>query len=136
MPFMVFTEKMIDGVDAIDRQHAKLVDIINELYDLVLRRDDNANLERVFDELTAYTVYHFDYEEKLFAATGYPKAAEHHAQHEALKQKVVAYRAAICDPRDTAFAAEVLHFLKQWLTYHTLGSDRDACHHLNAHGIR
>jgi hemerythrin len=136
MQFMVFTDKMSDGVAAIDHQHAGLVAIINELYALVLRHEKAPPLEKVFDHLARYTKQHFDYEEKLFAETGYPKLEEHRAHHEEFKQRVAEYRIKANGRNDTILAADLLHILKQWLTDHIANDDKDACRHLNDCGIR
>jgi hemerythrin-like metal-binding protein len=136
MKFMVFTDKMIDGVASIDHQHAQLVHIINELYALMLKRDGAVPLATVFDELAHYTAEHFAHEEKLMAETGYPKLEEHRAEHEVLNRRIAEYHDTACDGDDTILAAELLHFLKQWLTDHIPNDDRDACRHMNAHGIR
>ncbi len=132
---MVISVQILDGVASIDQQHAKLVDIINELYEIALTKNAKATLKSVFDDLTRYTAEHFDHEEKLYADAGYPKLEEHRAQHEALKSKVVSFRVHCLGRDNPAFAAEMLHVLKQWLTSHTLGADKDACRYLNAHGI-
>jgi hemerythrin-like metal-binding protein len=136
MQFMVFTDKMSDGVAAIDHQHAQLVAIINELYALVLKRDTSATLAKVFDKLVRYTDEHFASEEKLFAEHGYPKLEEHRIHHEDFKRRIAEYGAGIGGRNDTLLAADLLHILKQWLTDHIANDDKDACRHLNACGIR
>lgn len=136
MQFMVFTDKMSDGVASIDHQHAHLVAIINKLYALVLKRDTAPSLENVFDELAAYTEQHFEHEETLFAAHGYPKLEEHRAHHEEFRRRLAEYRDRIGGRNDTILAADILHILKQWLTDHIATDDKDACRHLNERGIR
>lgn len=136
MQFMVFTDKMSDGVASIDHQHARLVGIINQLYALVLKHDTATSLEKVFDELARYTEQHFAYEEKVFAENGYPKLEEHRAHHEEFKQRLADYRDRIGGRNDTILAADILHMLKQWLTDHIATDDKDACRHLNECGIR
>lgn len=136
MQFMVFTDKMIDGVAAIDRQHRLLIDILNMLYTITLTKDADTSLETVFDELARYTTEHFDYEEKLFAETGYPGLEQHRAQHQALTRRITEFRNAYNGGNDTILASDLLHVLKRWLTDHTMHADKEACRHLNAHGIR
>ncbi|GAA0563515.1 bacteriohemerythrin [Rhizomicrobium electricum] len=135
MQFMVFTDKLSDGVASIDHQHARLVDIINQLYALVLKHDTAASLETVFDDLARYTEQHFEYEEKLFAANGYPKLEEHRAHHDDFRRRLADYRDRIGGRNDTILAADLLHVLKQWLTDHIATDDKEACRHLNACGI-
>ena len=134
--FMVFSDKMIDGVAAIDHQHSGLVDIINALYDITLNKNARTTLVRVFEDLDRHIAEHFDCEERLFAQTGYPLAEEHRATHEAFRRRIADYRAGARNANGTLVAAELLHLLKQWLTGHMQNEDRDACRHLNASGIR
>jgi hemerythrin len=135
MRFMVFTDKMVDGVAEIDSQHARMIDILNELYAIVIDKDINASLERVFDKLASYMVQHLDYEEALFAETQYPKADEHRAEHESLRRRIADFREASRGNHDIVLASDLLHFLRQWLNDHMLSADKDACRHFNAHGI-
>ena len=133
---MVFSDKMVDGVAAIDHQHRGLVDIINALYDVTLNKKSGTTLERIFGDLDQHIDEHFAYEEQLFAETGYPHAHEHRAIHEAFRQRIADYRASARGAKDTIVAAELLHLLKQWMNGHMQDADRDACRHLNARGIR
>jgi len=133
---MVFSDKMVDGVAAIDHQHRGLVDIINALYDITLNKNSGTTLARVFEDLNQHIDEHFACEEQLFAQTGYPRALEHRAIHEAFRRRIADYRASARGAKDTIVAAELLHLLKQWLNGHMQDADRDACRHLNASGIR
>jgi hemerythrin-like metal-binding protein len=133
---MVFSDKMIDGVAAIDHQHRGLVDIINALYDITLNKNARTTLVQVFEDLDRHIDEHFDYEEQLFAQTGYPLAKEHRATHQAFRQRIADYRASARHAKDSIVAVELLHLLKQWMTGHMQDDDRVACRHLNARGIR
>ena len=136
MQFMVFSDKFVDGVVAIDSQHARLIEIINHLYAISLKRKPITELDTVFDDLTAYTTEHFAYEEKLMAETGYPKAAEHRRHHDAVKKQIADYRASVTSTNKTIIAAELLHFLKVRLVQHMTTDDKDACRHFNENGIK
>lgn len=136
MRFMVFSEKLVDGVIAIDAQHAQLIDIINHLYAISLRRKPISELDDVFEGLTEYTREHFAYEEKLMDETAYPKADEHRRHHEAVKKQIATYRASVTGENKTIIAAELLHFLKERMIAHMLTDDKEACVHLNALGIK
>ena len=134
--FMVFSDKMIDGVAAIDHQHRGLVDIINALYDITLNKNARTTLVQVFEDLDRHIDEHFDCEEQLYAQAGYPLAKDHIASHEAFRRRIADYRASARNANATLVATELLYLLKQWLTGHMQNEDRDACRHLNASGIR
>jgi len=133
---MVFTDKMADGVAAIDHQHARLIEIINALYDITLNKKASTTLMRVFEDLDRHIDEHFECEERLFTQTGYPLTKEHRATHESFRRRIADYRASARHANGTIVAAELLHLLKQWMIGHMQEADRDACRHLNAHGIR
>lgn len=136
MRFMVFSEKLVDGVIAIDAQHAQLIDIINHLYAISLRRKPIDELDEIFENVTEYMREHFAYEEQLMDETGYPKADEHRRHHDAAKKQIATYRTSVNSDNKTIVAAELLHFLKERLIQHMLTEDKNACAHLNAHGIK
>ena len=54
------------GLPSIDAQHRKLVELLNKLASHVAFRSDPAQLGAVFDELSDYTVYHFETEEVIW----------------------------------------------------------------------
>ncbi|MEX8503547.1 MAG: hemerythrin domain-containing protein, partial [Leptothrix ochracea] len=78
------------GFSDIDQQHRKLVDLLNQLASQIANGAHAETLESVFDELAAYTVYHFDTEEALWHAhlAGDPAELAHRATHEAFRRDV------------------------------------------------
>jgi hemerythrin len=132
---MHFSEKMVDGVAEIDDQHRGLIDIINELYEIALKRAGQRTLEDVFEALDVYTKDHFEREESLFAKHGYPGLADHKAQHNGLLQTIVDYRKRPREGQEFLLALELLHHLKQWLSQHMITADRQACAYLNEQGV-
>lgn len=134
MALMEFTDKMKCGVDEIDHQHGALIDIINALYDVGLGRTDTNELGEIFGSLTAYFEEHLDYEEKLLAAEGYPDLARHIREHAALRKRIASYKGQMGAGRDRVVALDLLHYIKQWLSSHIMGSDKQACLFLNGKG--
>jgi len=135
MALMVFTDKMMSGVAEIDAQHRALIDIINGLYAIALGKPGHRPLGDVLEDLSAYLAGHLAYEEDLFVRTDFPGAAKHKAEHEHLRKKIAAYKAASGKGGDMMVALDLLHFLKQWLTAHIQVADKEACAHFNRHGI-
>ena len=89
MPLMTWNEKMAVGVRLLDTDHQKLVGLLNELYDAVMKGQGKESLGKVLDGLVDYTKIHFAHEEKFFAQTSYPDAAAHKKEHDALTQQVL-----------------------------------------------
>ena len=135
MAFMSWEEKFSVGIATIDAQHKKLIDLINELHDARLKGKSSEALTHIFGELATYTVEHFALEEKYFEQSKYPATPAHKAEHEALRNKVKELQQAM-DGQKYPFTMELMHFLREWLQKHILGSDKAYSAPLVAAGIR
>jgi hemerythrin len=135
MSFFMWTNKLSVGVAAFDEEHKIFIRIIDDLYEKLFCDADKLPLIGIVDELIDYMNLHFRSEEQLFEIAQYPQLARHKAQHDELKQKVLKYRKDIGDENGTILAAELLHFLKDWLANHVLKYDKEAGVFLNAKGV-
>ncbi|MCF6366715.1 MAG: bacteriohemerythrin [Bacteroidales bacterium] len=112
------------GVEKIDSQHKKLVEMINQLYkDLVINNNINS-LNEVIMDLKIYTIFHFSTEEKLFKKYNYQGEdyISHIKKHEQFKKKI-----ADCLGDTTSSKKELAYniseYLKNWLIHHILDTD-------------
>lgn len=122
MKDIVWSKILSVGVDEIDEDHRKLVQVFNLLNHAVAEGESPAYLAALLDELINCTVWHFSHEERLMLKHGYPEAAEHKTEHadlidsaKALQQTVLGGGGAVADA-DIAF-------LERWLTEHILTAD-------------
>ncbi len=136
MPLMNWTNDLSVGVPSIDDEHKKLVGMLNELYDAMHAGHAKDVLSKILDDMIAYTAAHFKHEEELFKRTGYPHAAAHKAEHDALTKQVLAVREKYAQARTTQLSMEVMTFLKSWLNGHIRESDMDYAEHFIAKGVR
>lgn len=136
MAFMVWNDRLMTGIGAVDGDHRKLVRMINSLYDAIQAGESHAQLQELLKELTDYTRVHFAREERLFEATNYPGAAKHKAEHSAMVAWVEGIRAQVDEGTAVAPSLEVMTRLKDWLFDHILGSDRRYVAHMAAAGVR
>jgi hemerythrin len=117
----------ITGLDAVDEQHHRLVDLINRFGNLVTRKDGASvtELEEVFAELADYARYHFREEEALMDAMRLDSrhVARHKADHTSFLDEVVQLHEGVAT-NDRAAAKALLEFLTHWLAYHILGADQ------------
>ncbi len=135
VPLMTWTEKLSVGVAVLDEDHKRLVGMVNELYDSMQAGHGKETLGRILNDLVRYTKEHFAREEKFFAQTGYPAAAAHKHEHDALTQQVIEVQQKYMSGASAALSIDVLRFLKSWLINHIQGSDQKYRPHLNAKGI-
>ncbi len=122
------------GIDEIDDQHKKLVDIINELNDAMKAGKGADTLGAVFEELKGYTVHHFATEEAYFEEFSYAGMISHVAEHKKLVNQVIELEEQFKSGK-TALTNDVMRFLKDWLTGHIQGIDKKYVPHLKKHGL-
>lgn len=136
MTFMEWEENMSVGVPSIDDQHQKLVKAINALFDAIEQRKTDGVLLKVFKALQAYTVIHFEYEEKLFAEHGYPDAASHSEIHEKLIVQLKELIAKRGEASSIELSVETMDFLREWLFEHIMHEDRKYSSFLIEKGVK
>lgn len=121
-----WSNAMSVGVTRLDRDHQILIGLINRIDEA---GDDDAARTRVFPEvlaiLIAYTVFHFDREEKVLRVCGYPELRAHHEEHRALTREVQALQRRFRHGDEVLDREEILNFLTGWLNHHILLQDMD-----------
>jgi len=124
----------VTGLTEVDKQHRHLMTVTNEFGRLLSRNGVLASdIEKVYDELMAYTQYHFKEEEKLMAATGVDErhTSYHQQEHQAFLHEVTQMHAAV-DSINAETGQALLEFLLNWLVYHILGSDMSLARQIKA----
>lgn len=130
MALMEWNNSLMVGHSKIDTDHKKLVDLLNRLYD-AMQSGKGANVcGQILADLITYTKQHFAMEEQLMSGSGYEKLGEHKAQHAKLVDDVLAFKARL-DTGATTLSVSLFRFLKDWLSNHILGSDRELVAALN-----
>jgi PAS domain S-box-containing protein/hemerythrin-like metal-binding protein len=103
--------------------------LLNRLASHVAFGSDGFQLGSVFEELVAYTAYHFETEEAIWHQylSGDASEIEHRAAHSVFVETVQRLMAEQ-DRRAAAVAEETLDFLVRWLVSHILEADRRLAH--------
>ncbi len=105
--------------------HTEDIDIINELFELILKyEDENTNLnkeliDKKYEEWVEHTLAHFEGEEKLMVEKGFPPYPIHKGEHD----KVLLHMDDIYKQWQQSEDIQVLKnfistYLPQWLTQH------------------
>ncbi len=123
MPLLEWSAGLDVGVTDFNKQHQRLVALINELHAAMLEGKGSQAIGHVLREMGDYTVYHFQAEERLMAAKNYPGLAPHRAEHEAFVAKVKDLTERF-ERGTLALSVETLNFLKDWLVHHIQGTDK------------
>jgi hemerythrin len=134
MPLFTWSTTYELGIPAMDRQHVILVDAINNLHDAMLGGQDREAVQRTIHALVSYTKVHFESEEQLLAAKGFPSFDEHRMEHHAFVKRVLDFHNQYMDGR-VVLSAEVMQFLKEWLAGHILVEDRRYANWMKERGL-
>jgi hemerythrin len=110
------------GVEEIDEDHRKLVNIFNILNHSVREGDSPDYLAATLEELINCTVWHFSHEERLMLKHRYGEIEEHKAEHQELIKSAKELQQEILRA-DKPVADEHIEFLERWLTEHILTAD-------------
>lgn len=108
----------------IDADHQLLVSLINQLDDAMSSGAGADTVGSVLNVLIEYTETHFGREELLMEKGGYPELPPHKREHAKLTAQVRAIADRYNNGDVECVDAEVMEFLKNWLTGHILGVDR------------
>jgi hemerythrin len=135
MQFIVWTSEMSVDVKMLDNDHKRLAILINELHAGLMAGRAMEELERIFDELVAYSRVHFAHEERILAETGYSGAAAHKKEHDHKTNQLLIMQARFSRAKESTDYLEVLDQLKEWLFMHMEHSDKEFMAHLKASGV-
>src|ERR1035438_8427644 len=111
----------------IDEHHQRLMGLTNRVGSLLAHPQalDPLELHQAFDELVAFTEYHFTAEQTLMDQVGVDlrHSGQHREEHASFLQDVVQMRDCL-DSSDMDTARDLCQFLTQWLVHHILGTDQ------------
>lgn len=124
MAFIEWDDSLSVNIREIDEQHKTLVNMINQLSDAMTKGKGRTVIGEIIAGLAAYTVTHFQTEEKYFDRFHYPDAEKHKREHEAFVKKVTDFKTAF-DSGKVTLSVDVLIFLSNWLTGHIKGTDME-----------
>jgi hemerythrin-like metal-binding protein len=127
--FFAWNSSYSVGCDAMDQEHKRMVEIINNLYGAMRQGKGNEVIGSILDGLVEYTKTHFSHEERLMKDAGYPALEEHKREHNSLTEQVM----AILDKSRSngVLSLDVMSFVKEWLVNHIQGSDKLYGRHVN-----
>lgn len=110
----------------IDEQHKKLFEIGQRLYDLISSIGDYDRFDEImviFDELSEYVKYHFEYEEKQLEKCGYANLDTHKMEHYFFMKKINKERESDIDSAQKDTLLRLVKFVADWIMQHILRED-------------
>ena len=124
----------VTGLTEVDEQHQHLVDIINQFSSMLAENVIHVeDVDRLYNQLADYAVYHFQEEEKLMTEVKVDALHmnDHIDVHKGFLDDVTSiYSSISMDNLDQV--RTFLKFLIHWLAYHILGDDQDMARQIKA----
>ncbi|MDQ7056145.1 MAG: bacteriohemerythrin [Persephonella sp.] len=111
------------GIPEIDRQHRKLVDMLNQFYTELEKGAKEEAVEHFLENLEKYLKYHLSYEEKYMEEIGFPETENHRKIHNMFK-KLYAEEKERYLKGDQKALRELVAFTFSWLFSHIMKTDR------------
>jgi hemerythrin len=135
MALFEWTPALSVGVAEMDEQHKKLIGLINRLNDAMKTGKGKEMLAQVFKEMADYTVFHFGAEERYMQQFSYPGYLKQKADHKVFVEKATAMAKDLAGGKITV-TLDVMTFLKEWLSKHIQGSDKQYGPFFNGKGLK
>ena len=116
-------EQMSVGVAEIDAEHQEIFFLIQRLQLAMKRSEPGPEVDLILKSLADYALTHFSTEESYFQETCYPQADSHCLEHRRFERKVNQFK-RVFDAGDLRIADQILSHLRDWLTKHIEGTDK------------
>ncbi len=121
------------GIEAMDDQHAALMDALNELLAALSHGADQQTVSGCMAHLTTLTEQHFASEERLMERYEFPGLEGHRREHRALLERLYEWQGK----RPVAgYLSSRLEELRSWFHSHTEGADREYGPWMRERGVR
>ena len=116
------------GDDSIDAQHKQILSIINSLHNAIQDEKEYSVIEGLLERMLCYTKTHFQHEEQLMRACGYPDYENHKALHDQMQRRIAGLHAN----SNLVTGFDLMRFLKEWWINHIRGEDQCYVPYLSA----
>ena len=118
-----WTESLSVGLSAIDADHHRLFDMLEELRGLLASHAPGYDIGFAFERLAEFAVFHFRREEALLEGNGYPGHAAHKGQHDQFAARAGQALADHRAGRAGAIDHGLIDFVEAWLVEHIRNDD-------------
>ena len=120
-------EEFLTGIEMIDREHKRLFEIAENLYQLKCREyvtDKYDHIREILTELRDYTMTHFEHEEAYMKSISYKRMFSQLSQHDALRETICGWDLDAIDENQDEAIGDMLNLITEWLVNHILNEDK------------
>jgi len=135
MALLKWDDALSTGIRSIDKQHMKLIDMLNEFYENIKSKSTKEILSDLIKEMREYSVFHFNSEEDLLKQYGYPGLEEHKSEHNRFIRKVEEFENRF-NSGMIILSFEITDFLRSWLKDHIQVTDKEYSRFLMSKGVK
>jgi hemerythrin len=133
---LTWSQDLETGNEAVDEQHQMLFAYVNDVIDICEDEDEIEKIRETLAFLVHYTVQHFQDEEALQLACGYPDYEEHKRLHEEFKQTALELTQRFTASGSSAeLRDDVKNIVVCWLIDHIRGEDKKIGRHIRDSAI-
>ncbi len=121
--FFEWTQDLSVGIDEMDTQHKKMIDIINDFHAMADSGDDREAVKKALQAMYEYGKMHLSVEEALMAKYDYPYLDKHKKMHNYYCEQLNEYRDNL-EKGKKILILDLSIFLKGWLENHIAETDK------------
>lgn len=118
MDYFFWTPKLSVGVDMIDDEHKQWIAYINALHAGIEEGKDHEILEKLLDDVIAFSREHFEHEEGLFMETNYPDIKHHKELHDDYLKELEILKQRASQEKGAPLTLDVMLSIKAWFVDH------------------
>ena len=122
MAILTWHDQYLIGNSTIDEEHKMLFRLINDFHTGWSENRDRAAVAKLLNQLIQYGEMHFQHEEGIMSAEGYPQLESHQRVHEKLVEEIFKLNQELVD-KSRLLDRDMGKFLKQWLVDHIVHND-------------
>lgn len=114
-------DKYSVDIPQMDAQHRQIIELLDDFRKCADSSERDLLIPAALETVNRYAQLHLRREELMLRTRGYPRLAEHAAEHSVYLEKVASFQAQL-DRRDIGF--RITNFLTEWWRFHILNSDQ------------
>jgi len=123
MAYLDWQDRFSIGIEEIDNQHKKIIEMINRLDKSRIDGNFGSEVNVVLVQLVKYSMEHFKYEEDLMQRMKFADAEKHRELHAELTEQIVVLLRRVKQGYNIN-VFEVISILKSWMIDHIRKEDR------------
>jgi hemerythrin len=123
MAVFVWNEKFSVGMENMDDQHKRFLNLLNNLGDEIQGENGVEMVQTAIDRLFTYAVFHFLAEEKILFTCGYPEIEQQRREHSYFVKQVKEMEANH-QGGNLVHLGSVVSFLRDWFINHIMIEDK------------